>query len=219
MRLNLPIYQCVQFGILGEFNVPLEKESDILSLMGRTHTHGVWDEEPRIAVFGSRTRNRGVLHRVRGRLTMTRNPEDLSIELMMSSNRVENLRPPPRQYRPVSQLVEESSNLFGPIEVNCNAVFDYDQKHGYRSKISFPVPLMMPEDAEGITHIESAQFSRRYNDELDYTIIVLNPEDSDSLMHSVTFKSILVLSRDSIKDLVDRARSISTRLLVQEGAD
>ena len=204
---------------MGDFNVPLEKEADILSLMNRTHTHGVWDEEPRMAVFGSRTRNRDVLHRVRGRLTVTRNSTNLSVELMVSSDRVENLRPPPRQYRPVSLLVEASSNLFGPIEVNCNAIFEYDQKHGHRSKISFPVPLMMQEDTEGVTHIESAQFSRRDKDEIDYTIIVMDPEDSDSLMHSVTFKSTLVLSRDSVKGLVDRARLISTQLLVHEGAN
>ena len=216
MRLNLPNYHCVQFGLTSDFKVPLEKEADIVSLMTRTHAHEIDGEGPRMALFGSRTSTKGVIHRVRGRLTMTRNPTDLDVDLLVSSHRVDDVRPPPRPYRPVSLLVEASGDLFGSIEVNFNAVFEYDQRHGYRSSIIFPVPLMIPKQTEGITHIESAQFSRRDNDEIEYQIIVMDPEDSDSLIHSVTFKSTLGLSAKSVKGLIDRAHRISTQLLIKE---
>ena len=221
MRLNLPNHRCIQFEILSDFTASLEKDADILSLMNQTHTHDTADDEagnPASALFGSRARAGGVTHRVRGRLTRTPLQSDLRMRLSVSSTRAsDDLRLPPREFRPVSLLVETAGSLFGPIDVSCSAVFEYDRKQGYKSKISFPIPLMFQGDENGLTHIESAQFSRRDNDEIDYQVVVMNREESDSLVHSVSFKSTVELSLTSVKDLVDRARSISTQLLIHPG--
>lgn len=187
-----------------------------MSLMRQTHGHNINDdtEGPPSAFFGAVTRNRGILHRVRGSLIMARHPTDLHIHLSVNSGRAPaGQRPPPRSYKPVSQLVEASGVLFGPIEVNCHAIFEYDQKQGYRSRISLPVPLINPEEADGITHIESAQFSRRDKDKIDYQIIVVKNDESETLTHSVIFESTLELNLVSVKGLVRRARQISTQLL------
>lgn len=221
MRLNLPNFHCIRFELFSDFSVPSDKDDDILRLMNQTHTHDVSEEaagNPVSALFGSRTRTGGVTHRVQGRLTRTPHLPDLGIRLFVSSTRAsDTLRPPPRGFKPVSRLVEASGELFGPIDVNCTAVFEYEQSQGYKSRISFPIPLMFQEEGNGITHIESAQFSRRDDDEIDYQVVVMNRDESDSIVHSVSFKSNCELSLASVKDLVTKARSISTQLVTQEG--
>ena len=129
------------------------------------------------------------------------------------------LASPPREIRPVSLLTDSASQLFGTISVNCYTTFEYDKTKGFRSKVSFPVPLVVQEEREGITHIESAQFSRRDNDEIDYRILVLDPEDSASFLHSIDFETTLAIDHNSIRGLLSRARAISTRLVVREGGD
>ena len=145
---------------------------------------------------------------------MTRNPTDLDLLLSVTSNRASaDLGTPPSAFRPVSLLVNASTELFGAIEVSCQAVFEYDQREGYRSKLVLPVPLMIPEEDGGVTHIESVQFSRRDNDQVDYQIIVMESDDSESLAHAISFTSTVELSLRSVKGLVDKARLISTRML------
>lgn len=221
MRLNLPNHRCIQFEIHSDFTASSEKDAGILSLMNRTHTLDTADDEagnPASALFGSRTRTGGVTHRVQGRLTRTPRPSDLRMRLSVSSTRdSDDLSKPPREFRPVSLLVETAGRLFGPIDISCSAVFEYDQKQGYKSKISFPIPLMFQGEENGLTHIESAEFSRRDNDEIDYQVIVMNSEESDSLVHFVSLESTVVLSLTSVKGLVDRARRISTNLLIHPG--
>ena len=223
MRLNLPNYRCVQFGLFSEFTVPIDGDANIQLLMNQTHTHDPAEGNEggsQTALFGSRTRAGGVIHRVQGRLTKTPGLTDLSIELSVSSRRSsDNLRPPPRSFRPVSLLVRVASELFGSISVDCHAVFEYDQRLGYKSKIPFPFPLMVQGEADGITHIESAQFSRRDADDIEYQVMVVNREDSDLFVHSVNFDSTLELSLNSIRGLIDKAQSISNRLLIRAGGE
>ena len=219
MRLNLPTYDCVRFDLFSDFTVPLDRDDQIEALMDQTHTHDLTEGGPRIALFGSRSRTGGITHRVRGRLTKTARGTDLGIVLTVSSSMSsDNLRPPPKSYKPVSRLVEASSALFGPVSVSCHAVFEYDQRHGHKSKISLPIPLIVQEEASGVTHIESAQFSRRENEDVQYQIIVSDPQDSDFLIHSVSFDSTSELSLQSIRSLIHKARTISTQLLIPSGA-
>ena len=221
MRLNLTRFNCVQFDLFSDFPVSADKHAAISALMNQTHSHpasGEIDGEPRTALFGSRTRTKGITHGFQGILTSTPEPTQLRITLSVSSSQAdEELPPPPKTWRPVSLLVENASNLFGSISVGCRAVFIYDHRHGYESKITLPIPLRIQDDSDGITHIESAQFSRRNNDELEYRVLVVNLDDSDSLVHTIDFESTVELSLNSVRGLVDRARSISTRLLIQAG--
>lgn len=221
MRLNLPKYNCVLFEISSEFTVSLETDADIRAIVGQTHTHDPDEDDegmPQIALFGSRTKARGVTHRVRGRLIRSPSPTELNIALLVSSIRAsENLRPPPRSFRPVSHLIDSASKLFGPIPISCHAVFEYDRRQGYYSKASFPVPLMLLEKLDGITHLESATFSRRDTDSIEYQIEVDSLGDSELFIHLVNFDSTLELSLGSISWLVDRAHSISTQLVTRTG--
>jgi hypothetical protein len=197
-------------------------DAKIQALMDQTHTHdpdeGIEEGGHRTALFGSRTRTGGITHQVVGTLVLTPREGDLRVELSVSSVRSPgDLGPPPRSFRPVSVLVQATTALFGPIGVNCHAVFEYDQRQGYRSRVTFPFPVMFHEDIGGITHIEGAQFSRRDDNGIEYEIVVANREDSDGFVHSVSFDSNLELSINSIRGLVERSRSISTKLLIRTG--
>ena len=218
MRLNLPHYRCVYFELSSEFTISMDRDDDIWSLINQTHnfdpTH---DNEGghRTAIFGSRTKAGGITHRVRGRLIRTTRPPELDIALFVAMSRTsDNLRPPPRSVRTVSLLVDASPRLFGPINISCRTTFQYDQRQGYKSKIALPIPLMIQEAKYGITHIESARFSRRTNDNIEYQIVVQHHEASDIFTHTVNFESTLELSLNSARSLLDRARLISTQLLI-----
>ena len=218
MRLNLPHYRCVHFELSSEFTVSMDRDDEILSLIHQTHNSPPTadsDGVPRTAIFGSRTKAGGITHRVRGRLTKTPLPTELGIALFVSISRTsDKLRPPPKSIKPVSLLLEASSTLFGPISLSCRTTFQYAQRLGYKSKISLPIPLMIQEDKYGITHIESARFSRRTNDNMEYQIVVQRREASDTFTHIVNFDSTLELSLYSARTLLDKARSISTQLLI-----
>ena len=221
MRLNLPNYHCVQFRLTSEFSISKDRDAEIEAFMDLTHTH---DPEPgeergtRVALFGSRTRTKGITHQVQGRLTKTSVPTELDITLSVSSIRVsDQLGPPPKSYRPVTLLVESAAEFFGPVEISCSAVFNYDSELGYRSKISLPMPLMLQGGQIGVTHLESIQFSRRDNDEVDYRVIVANRDEAELFVHSVDFESTVELSRNSVRGLIDKARKISNQLLFRIG--
>lgn len=80
------------------------------------------------------------------------------------------------------------------------------------------MPLIAPVDPEGITHIESAVFSSRFGDAVRYSISVSQDADSDLIAHTVDFESTTDWSRNSMRELLSQAKSISARLLIpQEG--
>ena len=221
MRLNLPKYHCVQFGIFSEFTVSMEQDADIQSFVSQTATHSHSrfkgdDERTLVALFGSKSRVSGVIHQVQCTLSRQLREDEPTYSLSITNHRVsENLPAPPRDYRPVSVVIESASWLFGSVDVNCDAVFEYDQSHGFRSRINYPIPMIVQENEGGITHVEHAQFSRRYNDEIEYRILVVNSEDSDSFVHSVRFQTTTDLDRTGVRRLFDRARSISSQLSIR----
>ncbi len=217
MRLNLTRFHCVSFHLFSNFIVPSDKDLEIDSLMNQTHTHDLADEQEgdhKTSLFGSRSKIGELTYRVQGRLTKAAHLSGLEIDLSVSSNRsFRDLSLPPKSFRPVSLLVGASSGLFGPINVSFHATFEYDQQLGYKSKVSFPIPLVMQDAANGITHIESAEFSRRDNDELEYEVMVMSPADSSVFTHIVSLDSTMELSLPAIRRLLDKTRSISAKLL------
>ncbi len=222
MRLNLQRHHCIRFEISSEFTVSTDRDAEIQSAMHQTatHTHDLHDgdEQVRIALFGSRSRVAGITHQILGNL-IRRQPEgDPSYRLLIISHRVPaspKLPPPPAWIRPVSVLVETASQLFGSLRVDCTATFQYDQTVGYKSRVPFPIQLIVQDATEGITHIDGAQFSRRDHNGIQYQIEVIDPADSTNLLHLVDFEFILNLSRGSVRELFGKARSISDRLLVR----
>ena len=220
MRLNLPRHNCVRFEITGESTVSLERDDEIQLFMDRTHTHEPSEDDEyntRVALFGSRARSGTVTHQMQGRLTRRRLVSGLEIELFVASRRVfGSIGRPPRALKSVSVLVENSSRLFGRINLRCHAVFEYDQNGPDRSRVSLPSPLMF-EESGGITHIESAQFSRRAGDKIEYQIVVVTSDDPEAVIHSVDFEATAELSIGEVREILRKAQFISRQLLIRLG--
>ncbi len=225
MRLNLPAYNCHQFVLDSEFVVPASYDAAIDQIMNQTatHIHGFedgYEEEMRVAVFGSRFTIDGRLFQSRASLSKTKQGDDTGLELRFVSNPApEGLSRPSRQVRSVTMLVDSIAGLFGAAEVSCDARFEYDASSSMRSGLSLPIPLLAPVVPEGVTHIENAEFSRRDDHGIQYRIVVLNVGDSGALVHAVHFESEIVLNRGSIRQLLNRAHAISNQLLIPKGDD
>ncbi len=221
MRINLPNYHCTLFELTSEFSVSKDKNAEIDAFMNVTLTDDsehAEEDDARIAYFGARTRNGGITHRVQGRLDKTLGSEELAIRLSILSTLASNeLRPPPREFKPVSFLVDSATELFGPVAVSCNAVFNYDLQSGFVSAISLPMPLIVQGGGDGFTHLESIQLSRRIDDEVNYRVIVAINYETNLLLHSVDFDSTIEWSQRSVRDLFRKARSISRQLLIPIG--
>ena len=219
MRLNLPRHNCVHFGISGELTVSEKDDGAIQSFIARTGTHSHERSEGRgsVALFGSRSRFGDANLRVLGSISRSPGPdEQRSIQLSLTIDRIrDQLRRPPSVFRPVSMLVDAACGLFGTIKLNCDARFEYDRLQRYASKARFPAPLIVQEGSAGITHIDGAQFSRRVSGETEYRISVTVSDDGASFVHSVDFETEVLLDRRAIHRLFERARSISSELLIR----
>ena len=217
MRLNLPRYNCIHFGISGEFTVSKDSDTEIQSFVNQTatHTHELTDERRRVALFGSRSRFGDINHRVLGSISRRQGSDEVhSVRLSITIDRAPDELPrPPSSFRPVSNVIDAASRLFGPIKISCDALFEYDQLH-YLSRASFPSAMIVQDGSAGITHIEGAQFSRRVNGEVEHRISVTPSEDGTSFAHSIDFETTVALDRKSMHRLFNRARSISRQLLI-----
>lgn len=186
-----------------------------------THVHdpvSAGDAGTTVAVFGSRFVIAGINHRAVGNLSVNPGNDNIGVGVWMLLNKVDNpLSRPPRSFKPISALTAAAAQMFDPAGVNCKATFGYDLAKGYKSRITLPMPLIAPGEPEGITHIESVEFSSRDDDAIRYRILVRQDADSGVIVHTVDFESAVDWSRSSIRSLLDNARTISTRLVVREG--
>ena len=216
MRLNLPRHNCVSFSVFSEFTAPKEKGAAIQAFMERTITRSDEDDDGEVtaAFYGSISRAGGIPHRVSGTLTKLTSYDGGGDELSLTliSERSEGITPPPREMRSVNDLIDAASDLFGHIEVSCSALFEYERERGFESKIHFPLPMIVQDDG-GITHIESALFSRRDADGVRYSIAVGDSDDGAGIAHSVDFTTTASLDQDRVRALFNNAVSISSRLV------
>lgn len=215
MRLNLPRNNCVSFSVFSQFTPRAGKDAEIQAFMERTLTRSYEDDDGDIltAFYGSVSQADGIAHMVSGTLTKRPYGDSGAVSLTLISKRDEEITPPPREMSSVNDLIEAASDLFGPIEVNCIASFEYERERGFSSKIHFPVPMIVQDDAYGITHMESALFSRRDDDGIRYWIAVLQSDDGEEITHLVNFETTVRLDQDQIRALFNNAVSISTRLV------
>lgn len=213
MRIDLARYHCVHLHILSRFEISEEKDIEVRSFLNRTPTHSHnYSSQRSLSSFGARSRVKGATYKVQGSLRRFSSSDRRYIQLRIISDKTtESLPRPPIEYKPVSKLMEALPDLFGPVKVTCGCTFEYGEAH--RSRIRFPMPLLVPARDNGVTHIESARFSRRTSDGLDYRISVIPDEDEDSLTHVVSFQADISLTWKSIRQLFVRARSISLGLL------
>ena len=215
MRLNLPSRNCVRFSVFSQFSVSKERDAEIQEFMDRTLT-GLEEGDDGIivtALYGSVSRAGGVAHGVRAALTKESRENDIVVSLMAVNERDEGSAPTPREMRSVNYLIEAAPDLFGPVEVNCGALFEYERARGFTSKINFPIPLILQDAPDGITHIESAQFSRRDAGGVQYLIAVGESDDGAGIAHSVDFETTAILGQSEIRNLFDRAANVSMRLV------
>lgn len=202
-----------------------DRDADIRAFLNEIaahiHDHGEDDGEiTSVAIFGSRSLAGGITHQIVGNLVRRKREADVSYRLAISNSRASDaLSSPPRALKPVSLLIEAASQVFGTIKIDCDFRFEYKHTLGFKSKISFPIPLVLQEETVGITHMESAQFSRRHNDDIQYRVLVANSENNDEFSHWITFEDTLVLNQNSVRKMFARARSISTQLLIKEEGD
>lgn len=223
MKLNLPNYGCIRFELEADFIAPLDFYAGIRSVMERTSTHvhapaSADDVETTVAIFGSKFVIDGVSHRAVGNLSTTTRNDGLGIGVWMLLNKVEGDLPrPPRSIKPISVLTKMAARMFDSTRVDCSAIFEHDLAGGYRSGIALPMPLIVPDHPDGITHIESAEFSRRDNDGIRYRISLRQAVDAGIIVHTVNFASEIDWSPRSIRGLLNQAGSISARLLVRTG--
>lgn len=223
MRLNLPNVHCREFSVESNFVVPKSTYEAIGQLMEGTlvHSHGPDDDYPEatvVAVFGSTFTVDGMLYRARANLSSSDRQDDVSVGLRIVHDKAPTgFARFQRGVKPVSMLVDAAAKLFGSIEFTCDALFDYDESSEYRSSLPLPIPLLAPEAPGGVTHIENAEFSRRDDTGIDYRILVLNSSDSSSVVHAVHFESVNEVTRRTIRQSLNRAHSISSRLLILTG--
>ena len=220
MRLDLLRYNCVHFGIRGDFTVPKDNVA-INSFMDQTLGQSLQNvEEPiRVATFGSRSRIGGNTYQVLGILhCVTKKDDANAIRLSITVDKaLDTLPRPPSGMKPISYLVDASPGLFGSVEITCTCSFKFEEQQKYRSKVNFPMPLIVQDPSVGVTHIEQAEFSRRTNDDVEYRVTV--SQDATSFGHLVEFDKTIQLDRESIRRLFDDARSISSLLLIRIGGE
>lgn len=225
MKINLHRFNCIRFQIVGEFSCSEKDDEAIQKLMDQTLNapdgpEGSNEEETKVAYFASRFKIKNEFHQVFANLKRNEKEGDFSYKCSilneMGSHELPRLN---RKLRSFSSLVEVASLHFGSVNLHVDTVFRYEAGNGFKSRIALPTPLFFTDGEQGITHVESLELSRRESDETLYRIFVFFSEDSDALFHTVLFESVHVLERKSIRELFEKARSISTSLLTKGGVD
>ncbi len=124
-----------------------------------------------------------------------------------------SLSRPPRDYKPMSVLIDGAAGCLGAVAVKCHAVFEYPRSGMYESKVQLPVPLVFSDSGGGATHIEGVEFSSRDGERMDFRVLVSNSEERDVFVHIIHFDVEIELDRKGLRFLRDRSRAISQRFL------
>ena len=217
MNLGLSRVHCNYLSVSGEAVVSVDVDEKIRAVMEATaytvNSEGSWS-----AMFSSSYSAGG--RRERSQADVTRRElGDGARYWFRILNYVDDEGSGPgvrRGNRPVRLWVNSGLPLLGKAIVTCQADFLYQENDGFRSRIPFPLPVVLPEP-DGITHTEAAEFSRRSDSGIEYTVIVRQGDEEGSIVHYVLFSVEVELNRQGIRNLRDRCRTISERLLVHEG--
>ena len=213
MNLNLYRFNCAFLAVHGDFRVREGCDEEFRSVLTSTMTRTFdADEEGKFdSVFASRFvvvgRHLGVVAVVH----WANEPSARSMGLNFISTGDEKLQPAQRGARAVSRLTRIAADTLDPFKVSCRAIFEYQESDGFRSKSSLPIPLPIREHDAGVTHIETAEFSRRELDEIKYRVAVT--EEDATLIHHVEFDTTINLSRRSLYEVLLEASSYSIQLV------
>ena len=224
MTLPLPRHHCERFMINSDFTISSNMEPDLQGLIQPTlnyiDPHAPDDET--VGLFSSRYKTDDVDCRVFASLRFHQVEDELNGEVLIiyehaDDERYANERRPTSAFRFIDRLTA----LFGDMDTHVHASFRYARAQGFRSRVPLPIPLMIPEGtADGLTHVDSVEFSSRDDDSVQYQIFVAgHDDDSGSFRHGVHLTPRLELHRRSIRQVFDRSRAISSRLIIPTERD
>ena len=223
MKLNLPNCQCARFEIRANFPISELDEETLQSLVAQTSHH---DHDPTesghsdstVGIFGSRFVVEGSNLRSVANLGLERRDGRPWARVWLLNNMAdESLPRPPRWIKPVSLLMRAALESFAPTSAECSGVFEYHSLDGWKSKLVLPVPMIVQDSPHGITHIESAEFSNRDDDGVNYRIEVQHNEERDAIVHTVRYEYPLDWSRRSLRLSLQHGRAISGHMMAREG--
>ena len=173
-----------------------------------------------VGIYGSRFRTGGLTYSAVANLVLTAADDEFDVTILMVNELADESFPrPPRTVKPVTRLLGATAGFFPAATVECNATFRYAQADGWSSKINLPIPLVATGDSEGITHIETAVFSSRNDDGMQYRIAVNRDDDQDTIEHTVIFESGMDWTAGTFRGLLRKAQAISNRLMARQGEE
>ena len=213
--LNLPELSCAEFAVQGNVTLSGVDHSRIETLMLDT-AHEQEDSGSLSALYGTRYNvgdgwigGFGHLERVyEGDETIYR----LTIAYRVD---IDEIPPPPSDFRQVTDLMELTREMFGEIRVRCEATFFYAIDEGIQSRVQLPTPLLVAGQSseDELTHIEGVHLSRREDGKVTYEVLVTPTEDGQVVTHAVRFHDSSVLTLGSLRQMLTVASRWSRSLL------
>ena len=207
--------RCAHFEMVSWVEAGHEEPSAVLQFIEWANSRMSVPAGTRGAHFESAQSVENDFYRLQGHIVCD---DDWQIVVALTVDKLGGEYRPPRGSPSIHRFLQGARSLLGEQSFRCDIVLEYPRDQGVRQFFPLPVALMNPGPA-GITHIESAMFSKRSDDEREFTIHVFPPDDDDPLTHIVSFEENCVLSRASIGRVVDKAQTLSSALLVPDAGE
>lgn len=214
MKLNLKRYNCKVFILSSDISVSSDMDREILDFLAKVSY--VKDEEgiPNDAMFLSQFKAAGTIEQSLGRLQRLKTDEAVSYRLQITNFVDEEKLSRSRSFKPVLALIDAAADLFGPINILCQATFNYGSSVGYSSRIPLPAPMVSPFQ-NAITQIEGYQLSYVEPDQKRYVISLSYSEEEDLVFHSINSNFTLALNPNGIRGLRNKFTALSRSLVMQ----
>ena len=170
------------------------------------------------AVFASHYRVDQVMCRNLSSLRVQQSQDDLRVRIsVVYEVQTDDVARPGRRVRSSLNFMSRAAEVLGVADINCLATFEYARKDLNSRIATLPVPLMVPDGVDGLTHVEEVTYSRREGDNVEYSISVSDIEEEDSFRHEVLLTEKAKLSARMTRTLFNKAGSISMRFVDQLG--
>ena len=222
LSATLASHQCVRLRVEGRFLIGVEADGPLVQFMEQSSHFGLSTPEgsriTRQMRLGALLKGDDGHYAVSGRLNRTPREDGVRVTLWLTVEKHSGVGVrPPRGYHPAFRLLHAAKRLFGQQDFTCTVEFAYDSDQGVQSIVPLPMAFFLPTSA-GVTHIESAMFSRRTPQGVEHTVVVIPAEDDAPLLHIVGFQEVFALTRATIGRVIRKGRSLSANLL-EEGED
>ena len=214
MKLNLERYNCKFLTLSSDIGVSVDMDREILDFLASVSYSNDDQGLPSDAVFVSQFKAAGTIEQAVGRLQRLETDEEVSYRLQITNFVDEEELRRPRVLKPVLFLIDAAADLFGPINVSCQARFDYGRSSGYSSRIPLPAPMVSP-FRNAVTQIEGYQLSYLEADDKRYLISLRYSEEEDLVSHFIHSNFTFELNRNVIRGLRNKFTALSRSLVMQ----